>query len=646
MDSQAAQTDQQRAAMLKKLDVLLGPQASPAPAAETAGSLDAVIAGAESELGRREGGFSAVDAPMPSTTMQNFGRMAAGMGNQLSAAMQQTSPIVRTAQGEQARQPLGELGEFDIGPAFLGPDGREVAVDPRQHVVLLDEQTGKSMVYPRTPETDQPVGALGRILGVGAMAGPLSGAATRVPSEASRLAQDFKQVGVEPTLAAVSQSRVLGTAEKALPNVIGAGGPIQRRAGQMMEQTAAAAERLADKFGDAAGPYSAGSSVKGGINTYLAEFDRESGRLYRAFDAVVPQDMPVPFDATKAYLAEELGRFADHEKLGEILDSPLLKKVAAALEGENGLPYELLKKLRSEVGRKISRPALVADENRAAMEGLYASLSEDMKGAAAAVDALNPDAQALAKLNAANGHYRQGMELIKGRMEPLAKKAEEAIFADISRMAGERGGANITALRELKDNLPAKDWQNVASAMIRQLGRSTPGASDPLSAANFSSARFVTNFSKMSREAKEVLFSATPDLRRELDALVRVAGAQKNVEKLANVSNSGSHVITLGLAVWFATDPVSAAISAVGGNVAARLMSSPGIVSLLYKTRNMPEGARWAQFLGYAQQRPALARDVVATYVAGQQQGGETIANTPPAGTPTPAAGGSTTAPQ
>jgi hypothetical protein len=99
--------------------------------------------------------------------------------------------------------------------------------------------------------------------------------------------------------------------------------------------------------------------------------------------------------------------------------------------------------------------------------------------------------------------------------------------------------------------------------------------------ADFSPATFVTEYSKMSPKAREVLFSTSPDAMKNLDALVRVSSRLRQADRAANTSNTA----TTGLAVasvggLIANAPVTAT-TLVAGGATGRLLMSPTFTRIL-----------------------------------------------------------------
>ncbi len=77
-----------------------------------------------------------------------------------AAQRQHAAPLVRDRKGNFVRKVIGEIEEFDFGPAIRGADGNILAFNPKTDVMLRDPQTGRLMAFERDQGHATP-GALG-----------------------------------------------------------------------------------------------------------------------------------------------------------------------------------------------------------------------------------------------------------------------------------------------------------------------------------------------------------------------------------------------------------------------------------------------------------------------------------------------------
>lgn len=88
------------------------------------------------------------------TEQQGTMNAAQGWLQQMSAAQQGTSPVVRDAQGNLNYNRLGNPIDTDAGPGYIDSDGKWQIVDPTRHVTLTDPATGNATVFERRQEME------------------------------------------------------------------------------------------------------------------------------------------------------------------------------------------------------------------------------------------------------------------------------------------------------------------------------------------------------------------------------------------------------------------------------------------------------------------------------------------------------------
>lgn len=146
---------------------------------------------------------------------QISGNVGAALGQNLSAAMQHTSPIVSGLGGQPNYQRLGGLFQSDAGPAYVDAAGKWQMVNPQTDVVLNDPQTNLPTVFARSPDTNEGLASIGRLLGFG-------GTAPSSVSAPSLVAPAAKAVG---GVFASPENRALGKIGSAIAADRAVGGP-------------------------------------------------------------------------------------------------------------------------------------------------------------------------------------------------------------------------------------------------------------------------------------------------------------------------------------------------------------------------------------------------------------------------------------
>ena len=182
------------------------------------------------------------------------------------------------------------------------------------------------------------------------------------------------------------------------------------------------------------------------------------------------------------------------------------------------------------------------------------------------------------------------MEAEKGPMQQLAARViggkvdkPEALWKTIDGYT--KKGGDLKALSGLVRQLPEDMKGDIAGSVIRGLGRNQTGG--------FSLDLFARDWNKMTPQAKTILFGNAGTHVQSLNDLATIADRLKDVKgKYGNPSGTGQANIfnhlaaTLAAVVGGQYSPVATAGlvgTAVGGNVAARVLASPASAASIAK---------------------------------------------------------------
>lgn len=469
---------------------------------------------------------------------------------------------------------------------------------------------------------------------VGQRAGELMEAGARsvvggTRNAAQRLVDAYRQLGVDPTAGAVSGSRAVATIEKGLESASASASVMQEQAERVLAQTKAATDRVASSFGRPLTPEGAGATIKQVAINAAERFGFRQEKLYtEAFDLVGP-DTPVPLDSIKTLRADLEARIARAPgSLGPIMNRAL--GVLRSLEGDAGdvgLPFDALREIRTAIGRDLDSPMLAGatSAENVIMKQVYGALTEDM---GAAAKSAGPDAAK--KLAVADRYTRRFMTQSAETLDKIAKMDADAAAFRFAMQGAQDGG---TGLARLRRNFLPEEWDVVAGSVINRLGMARPGAQDAAGEA-FSVSTFLTNWNKLSPEAKKALFGGTryADLRPDLDRLVQVVGSLKEVEKLTNTSNTARAMFTLmtisslgaagGAIIGGAEGSGYGAAGTIGLSIvapraAAKLITSPRFVKWLTTPPDTVNGIgpKIGRLLAIAEAEPAI-REEIGQYIA------------------------------
>lgn len=275
----------------------------------------------------------------------------------------------------------------------------------------------------------------------------------------------------------------------------------------------------------------------------------------------------------------------------------------------NQLPYEAIKKLRTLVGDEISNHSLASDVPRSKWKALYAALSDDLDGAAKTTG--NPDA--VKAMNRANQFSRAGYARIGDVLDKVARQdIPEKVFKSAVNPADMQAGA--TKIQGIMKSLTDGERDVVKSAFIRRMGLASAGQQGA-EGDTFSSQTFLTNWNKMSPQAKDVMFSSKDgNLRKSLDQIAKTADRIKEGSKVfSNPSGTAPALANLGLITAAGSAAASGNLTTAAGligsagvaNLSARLMTNPRFVGWLARATQIknPETAVQAvQALGKTMQ--------------------------------------------
>lgn len=403
-----------------------------------------------------------------------------------------------------------------------------------------------------------------------------------------------------PTAGQASESRFTRALESGLSRSPGGAGTMARAAERGAENLGASVTGIADDLSRGANSVTAGATIEKGVKSFVDRFRAEQKFLYDKLDNHIPSDTPVNAFKTIAALKEINSEIPGAARISSQFSIPRLKSIEADLRGDvlsssgGKLPYEALKELRTKVGREIENNSLVSDVPRAAWKQLYAALSDDMGIAASKA---GPEAErAFAR---ANTYTRAGHDRIATYLDRVAGKdtVERVFQAAVAPGEIREGASTINAvMRSLKPD----ERDVVKAAFIKRLGNAQASAQDAAGDV-FSTQTFLTNWNKISPQAKMTLFSGNDgELVKNLNKIASVASNIRDGSKVfANPSGTAGASANTAAGVGVLVSAVMGnfgGVAAIGGtalsaNQAAKLMTNPDFVRWLAKSTTAPSSA-------------------------------------------------------
>lgn len=447
-------------------------------------------------------------------------------------------------------------------------------------------------------------GGLGPALASAGGAGLLRGAVRGGEAGRQRVADtldEFARAGTTPTVGQATGRPVLQGMETVLSQSPGSAGVMARKAASQTDEIAGAVQQIVGRLAPRAGAVEAGESISSGLEGFKAGVKNLQGQLYNRLDDYLPPSTPITVSRTKEALAAlnsdidgapalsamfKNGKIQGVERaLASDLNTSTTAYGAQAARKTSTLPYESIKKLRTLVGKEIDNATFVSDVPRDKWKALYAALSDDLGDAA---QKAGPDAYGAWKW--ANKFSKDQL----GRLDDLAavagKDTPEKIFN--AAMMGTADGDTI--LQRVVSALPKTNRRDLAAAVVKRMGRATAGNQNDAGDA-FSTNTFLTNWNKLSPEARSTLFGRLGEagLTDELMNLAKVSSNIRDGSRyLANPSGTapaaarqamlGAGALAAATGQWPALGLMTA--GAAGTNAIGRWLTNPRTVQGLARS--------------------------------------------------------------
>jgi hypothetical protein len=240
----------------------------------------------------------------------------------------------------------------------------------------------------------------------------------------------------------------------------------------------------------------------------------------------------------------------------------------------------------------------------ASLQRLESALTNDIMSNARAIGGQAAETA----LRRADQFYRTGSQRLKQIDQRFGvmndRVSAENLYSRIKGVAQSGARSDVDSLIALRKTVPNDVWGDVSATLLDDMGRaaaSTPGVTQD---GAFSVGKFVTEYDKMSPQARDVLFGAGSPLRASLDNLAQVADFQRGVERAANASRSGVSAQNV------------TTISGLGGATYAAVTGNPGVLA------TVAAGGAGMMLTGEMLTNPAFVRWLAGAPRAGQAVGG------------------------
>jgi hypothetical protein len=453
-----------------------------------------------------------------------------------------------------------------------------------------------------------------------------------------QLAEDYSAFGLDPMAGALTQNKATQGLQNALAKMGGSAKVIQEQADANLAKLGDKVQGIAESF-TGSGPEDlkannikpSGEQLGDFVLNKAAEigdrFKTTAGRVFSNVDSRIG-DLPAKADNLQAWIDDRASQLSpeaatNFRKLVSKWTDPILQDAAAApppikvggqtitrdtnpglydsivksnpdlASGETGggLNFRSLRYWRTQIDEKLGNP-LIADTDtatRGMLKQIRNQITADMDASAT-----EGGPEAIRAFKGADAWYSQQKDVM-GRIEKLVGSG------DVDRIGNAVLNPSVPpqSLRALRTKMDPEDWDVVSGTIFSKLGIAKPGAQN-VAGDVFSPNTFMTNWSKLSPEAKQVLWGGTrySELTPELDRVARVSASMKDAASMANTSNTApvgmwmrliGGLGTAGYGTMTGNKTMEGMGAGVAGSVVApyavaKLMTNPRFVGWLART--------------------------------------------------------------
>tara|TARA_A100001515_G_scaffold136461_1_gene128242 strand:+ start:3098 stop:5560 length:2463 start_codon:yes stop_codon:yes gene_type:complete len=406
------------------------------------------------------------------------------------------------------------------------------------------------------------------VKGVKYVAGqPIRYATGSLTPEAKIAKQRMESAGItDPTAGQVTANPVLNLAESALAAAPTSTKIMHDNATQTINQIDNFAKELAEQYGGVRTSSEAAERLMNSARAARVRYDNQVTSMYNKVNEFIPDNLVSDAKHTTEFVNKYLARSKTATGKPELHTALRQAEKVLSDAKEGVLSYNNLKDFRSSVMHDLRRA-----ESQGALSGAQRKVKELVGYVTKDLDALvarseNPNALKMYK--SANKFVRENSAKAGGMkyIDEIIKKGEVRSTNALKYvLSGARDGGED--LIKLRGELKPEEFSVLSGYMLGRMGLPTPGVStaaelgeealkdgaEYIAEQGFSPKTFLTNWNKLSKEAKEALFKGTEyqDLVPSLDNLVfTVDRIGKSAAQMANPSGTarvGYALGTLGL---------------------------------------------------------------------------------------------------
>lgn len=384
--------------------------------------------------------------------------------------------------------------------------------------------------------------------------------------------QTFKELGIDPTLADVSNSAGLQNFVKDIPI---AGKPITEA---LQKQVNKITNQIQEVVVSKGGTYKqAGKEILKAADNIIEKSKLRDQQLYGKVDKFIPAETPITMNNTFKALQDRKVQITSSVSGGKVAGyNKFITDIENNIAQGKQVPYDSLTALRSEVGTSLQ--GKLEPQERSALNKIYTGLTNDIKDNIQKTDLDKIGKQsALQAWEKANTSHRLRTKFIQENIQPLLDKGTPEEVYKFATSQSKIGGTKIgQIMRSL--NEPQKDF--IRATFVKDLGLAQKGAQSA-EADVFSPQKFMAEYSILKKNGTEKAIF-TPEQVTAYNRLNKVVELTKNTEQTGK-SNQLLQAIGLG-SVGFSTGGLGLIPAIGGGRISANLMTNPKFINWLAVT--------------------------------------------------------------
>lgn len=384
--------------------------------------------------------------------------------------------------------------------------------------------------------------------------------------------QTFKELGIEPTLADVSNSAGLQNFVKDIPI---AGKPITEA---LQKQVNKITNQIQEVVVSKGGTYKqAGKEILKAADNIIEKSKLRDQQLYGKVDEFIPAETPITMNNTFKALQDRKVQITSSVSGGKVAGyNKFITDIQNNIAQGKQVPYDSLTALRSEVGTSLQ--GKLEPQERSALNKIYTGLTNDIKDNIQKTDLDKIGKQsALQAWEKANTSHRLRTRFIQENIQPLLDKGTPEEVYKFATSQSKIGGTKIGQIMRFL-NEPQKDF--IRATFVKDLGLAQKGAQSA-EADVFSPQKFMAEYSILKKNGTEKAIF-TPEQVTAYNRLNKVVELTKNTEQTGK-SNQLLQAIGLG-SVGFSTGGLGLIPAIGGGRISANLMTNPKFINWLAVT--------------------------------------------------------------